>query len=137
MKTRFVLIALVVMVLGTTVQAKVLKKAVSYHHEGLELEGYLAYDDSIDGRRPAVLVVHEWWGLETYVRKRVEQLADMGYVAFGLDMYGKGKVTNHPEQAAEWAKQVNSNVRLWQQRALAGLEVLKNHPKADDDLRRR
>jgi dienelactone hydrolase len=97
----------------------------------LELEGYLAYDDSIDGRRPGILVVHEWWGLNEYVRKRVEQLAGMGYVAFGLDMYGKGKVTQHPKQAAEWMKQVNSNVRLWQQRALKGLELLKNHPKTD------
>jgi dienelactone hydrolase len=131
MKIRLVLIVLMAIVTGTTVHAKVLTKPVSYQHEGLELEGYLAYDDSIEGKRPAVLVVHEWWGLNDYVRKRVAQLAAMGYVAFGLDMYGKGKVTKHPQQAAEWMKQVNSNIDLWQQRALAGLEVLKKEPKTD------
>jgi len=131
MKIRLVLIVLMAIVIGTTVHANVLTKPVSYQHGDLELEGHLAYDDSIEGKRPAVLVVHEWWGLNDYVRKRVEQLAAMGYVAFGLDMYGKGKVTKHPQQAAEWMKQVNSNVDLWQQRALAGLEVLKNEPKTD------
>jgi dienelactone hydrolase len=55
----------------------------------------------------------------------------MGYVAFALDMYGKGKVTEHPKQASEWMRQTNSNVRLWQQRAVAGLEVLKKEPKTD------
>ena len=131
MKIRLVFMALMVVVLGTTVQAEVLKNAVSYQHDDLELEGYLAYDDSIEGKRPAILVVHEWWGLNDYARRRVEQLARMGYVSFGLDMYGKGKVTEHPEQAAEWVKQVNSNVRLWQQRALAGLEILKKDPRTD------
>ena len=131
MKIRLVFMVLLVVVLGTTVQAKVLKKAVSYQHGDLQLEGYLAHDDSIEGKRPAVLVVHEWWGLNDYARRRVEQLARMGYVSFALNMYGKGKVTKHPEQAAEWMKQVNSNVRLWQQRALAGLEVLKKNPRAD------
>jgi len=131
MKIRLVLMVLMAIVVGTTTQAEVLKKAVSYQHEDVKLEGYLAYDDSIEGKRPAVLVSHEWWGLNDYVRQRVERLAAMGYVAFGLDMYGKHKVTKHPQQAAEWMKQVNRDVHLWQQRALAGLEVLKKEPKTD------
>jgi dienelactone hydrolase len=131
MKIRLVFMVFMAIVIGTAVHAKVLTKPVSYQHGDLELEGRLAYDDSMKGKRAAVLVVHEWWGLNDYVRKRVEQLAAMGYVAFGLDMYGKGKVTKHPQQAAEWMKQVKSNVDLWQQRALAGLEVLKNEPKTD------
>lgn len=131
MKIRLAVMVLMVMAFGTTVQAKVVTKTVSYKHEGVQLEGYLAYDDSIKGKRPAVLVVHEWWGLNDYARRRVKQLAGMGYVAFGLDMYGKGKVTKHPAQAAEWMKQVRSNVRQWQQRALAGLEVLRKDPRTD------
>jgi dienelactone hydrolase len=75
--------------------------------------------------------VHEWWGLNDYARKRAEQLAGLGYVAFALDMYGKGKVTQHPKQAAEWMREVNQNIQLWQQRALAGLEVLKKEPTVD------
>ena len=131
MKIRVIVMALALVLIGTAGQAKLLRKAVIYQHEGEKLEGYLAYNDSFKGKRPAVLVVHEWWGLDDYARRRAEQLADLGYVAFALDMYGKGKVTTHPAQAGEWMKQINSNVQKWQQRALAGLEVLRKHPKVD------
>lgn len=133
MKTRFILIALILVGLTSNVQAKIMTKTISYQHDGVNLEGFLAYDDSIKGKRPAVLVVHEWWGLNDYARSRAEQLAGMGYVAFALDMYGKGKVTQHPSQAGEWMKQVRSNVDQWQQRALAGLAVLKKDPRTDVD----
>jgi dienelactone hydrolase len=133
MKMRLIFIAFMLVGLASTVQAKITTKTISYQHDGVNLEGFLAYDDSLKGKRPAVLVVHEWWGLNDYVRSRAEQLAGMGYVAFALDMYGKGKVTQHPSQAGEWMKQIRSNVYQWQQRALAGLEVLKNHPKTDVD----
>jgi dienelactone hydrolase len=119
------------LVFGTAVQAEIVAKNVSYEHDGIKLEGYLAYDDSIKEKRPGVLVVHEWWGLNDYARRRAEQLAELGYVAFALDMYGKGKVTEHPKQAGEWAKQINNNVDLWRKRAMAGLEVLKNEPNTD------
>ena len=131
MKIRFVLVALLLAGLASNVQAKITTKTISYQHDDVNLEGFLAYDDSIKGKRPAVLVVHEWWGLDDYARSRVEQLAGMGYVAFALDMYGKGKVTQHPSQAGEWMNQVRSNVYQWQQRAIAGLEVLKKDPRTD------
>lgn len=133
MITRFILIALILAGSASTAQAEVITKTISYQHDGVNLEGFLAYDDSVKGKRPALLVVHEWWGLNDYVRSRAEQLARMGYVAFALDMYGKGKVTRHPSQAGEWMKQIRSNVYQWQQRALAGLEVLKNDPRTDPD----
>lgn len=131
MKTRLALMVLMMILFGTNVQAKIVSKNVSYQHDGIELEGYLAYEDSFKGKQPAVLIVHEWWGLNDYARKRAEQLAAMGYIAFALDMYGKGKVTRHPKQAAEWMRQINSSVHLWQQRALAGLDVLKKEPRTD------
>jgi dienelactone hydrolase len=131
MKGRWVWIVFVMIVIGTSVHGEVVTKSVSYQHENLQLEGYLAYDDSIQGKRPGILVVHEWWGLTDYVRGRAAQLASMGYVAFALDMYGEKKVTQHPEQAGEWVKEVTSNVARWQQRAIAGLEVLKKDPRTD------
>ena len=131
MKMRFIFITSILVGLASTVQAKITTKTISYQHDGVNLEGFLAYDDSLKGKRPGVLVVHEWWGLNDYVRSRAEQLAKMGYVAFALDMYGKGKVTKHPSQAGEWMRQISSNVYQWQRRALAGLEVLKNHPNTD------
>jgi dienelactone hydrolase len=131
MKIKFMLVTLLLVGLASAVQAKIITHTISYQHDGVDLQGFLAYDDSIRGKRPAVLVVHEWWGLNDYARSRAEQLAGMGYVAFALDMYGKGKVTQHPSQAGEWMKQVRSNVYQWQQRALAGLEVLKKDPRTD------
>ncbi len=116
---------------ASTVEAKVLGSTVPYRHEGVDLAGYLAYDDSFGGKRPGILLVHEWWGLNDYVRRRADQLAGMGYVAFVVDMYGKGKVTEHPEDAAAWAQQVRGNIDLWRKRAMAGLEVLKADPGTD------
>ena len=111
--------------------ADVKTQVIPYEHAGTALEGHLAWDDSMEGRRPAVLVVHEWWGLSDYARRRAEQLAGMGYVAFALDMYGKGKVTEHPSQAGKWAGQVRKNMKDWQARAGSGLAVLQNHPLVD------
>jgi dienelactone hydrolase len=131
MKAKLAIMVLSLVVLGTTAQAKVVTKTVTYEHDKTTLQGYLAYDDSIKGRRPGVLVVHEWWGLNDYARKRAEQLAGMGYVAFALDMYGKGKATTHPQEAAEWAKEITSNLDFWGERALAGMKVLEKDPRVD------
>jgi dienelactone hydrolase len=131
MKLKLAISALVLGLLETSAQAKIVTKSVTYEHDKTALEGYLAYDDSIKGKRPGVLVVHEWWGLNDYARKRAEQLAHMGYVAFALDMYGKGKVTTHPQEASEWAKQITANVDFWGERALAGLKVLEKDPRVD------
>jgi dienelactone hydrolase len=76
--------------IAVSANAGVVSKSVQYTHEGTVLEGLLAYDDSIKGKRPGVLVVHEWWGLNDYVRSRVDKLAQLGYVAFAPDMHGKG-----------------------------------------------
>lgn len=133
MKRQFLAVVVTAIFLGTTAEAKVVGRAVTYEQGGVQLEGYLAYDDAVTGRRPGVLVVHEWWGLNGYARGRADQLAGLGYVAFAVDMYGKGRVTKHPEQAAAWAKEVNSNIQAWQQRALAGLEVLRKEPMTDPE----
>jgi len=131
MKMSILLVVSMIIISPALAEAKIVSKTVSYEHEGVPLEGYLAYDDAISGKRPAVLVVHEWWGLNEYARKRADELASMGYVAFALDMYGKGKVTKHPEEAGAWMKAVRNNLQLWQGRAMAGLEVLKNAEQTD------
>ena len=104
-------------------QAKIIRKPVAYEHAGVKLEGWLAYDDSVPGKRPGVLVVHEWWGLNDYARGRAEQLAALGYVAFALDMYGAGVVTSDPKKAGELAGQFYGKP-LMAQRARAGLDQL-------------
>lgn len=117
--------------IATGVQAEVRSERIEYRHGDTLLEGYLAYDDSMKGKRPGVLVVHEWWGLNDYAKRRTEQLARLGYIAFALDMYGKGKVTTDPKVAGEWAGTFRNDRPLGRARAAAGLEVLKSRPQVD------
>ena len=111
--------------------AKVQTKSIPYQHGEVALEGFLAWDDSVQGSRPGILVVHEWWGLNDYARQRAQQLASLGYVAFAVDMYGTGKVTTHPDQAGKWMNQVQANVSQWQARAIQGLAVLRKQNLVD------
>lgn len=111
--------------------AAVQTKSIVYKDGNVECRGFLAWDDAVQGPRPGVLVVHEWWGLDDYAKKRAEQLAELGYVALAADMYGEGKTTNHPDDARKMATEVRSNSQQWRQRALAALEVLKSQPQCD------
>lgn len=113
--------------------ADVQSKAVDYRDGDTALRGYLFWDDAREGRRPGVLVVHEWWGLNEYAKTRARQLAELGYVAFALDMYGVGKVTEHPEEASGWMKTINANSDAWVKRAAAGLDALKQQPGVDTE----
>ncbi len=131
MKYRPLLWIACVLAFSANVHAKVKVQPIPYTHGEVQLEGVLAYDDSLTGQRPGILVVHEWWGLNEYARKRAEQLAALGYVAFAVDMYGKGKVTDHGEQAGQWAEEVTSNLPVWHDRAMKGLKILEAHPQVD------
>jgi len=112
-------------------QAKVITKTIPYTINGVTMSGYYAYDDSIKGKRPGVLVVHEWWGHNEYARKRVRMLAELGYSAFSLDMYGDGKVANHPDNAKKFMTEVMSNMDGARQRYKKGLNVLKAQSATD------
>jgi dienelactone hydrolase len=125
-------IAFAVLLLFTTVARAEIKTAtVPYKVGDTECRGYLAYDDAIEGKRPGVLVVHEWWGLNDYAKKRTEELAKLGYVAFAADIYGEGKTTEHPADAGKMAGEVRANVGEWRKRAEAALDVLKDQPQTD------
>jgi dienelactone hydrolase len=113
--------------------AEIRSLVVEYRDGDTVLQGYLAWDDAIQGKRPGVLVVHEWWGLNDYVQTRARLLAGLGYVAFAPDMYGQGKATTHPDQAGEWMSQITANVKDWQRRAQAGLDVLRARDIVDPD----
>jgi dienelactone hydrolase len=114
-----------------SVKAAVQTKTIAYKEGGVECQGFLAWDDAIQGPRPGVLVVHEWWGLNDYARSRALELAKLGYVAFAADMYGEGKSTTHPKEAGEMATKVRTNIDHWRKRAEAALDVLKAQPQCD------
>ena len=122
----FVLSALAV---PLAARAKLISRAIAYEHDGVRLEGYLAYDDAYPFAsgghvgRPGILIAPEWWGLNDYVRGRADQLAGLGYVAFAIDMYGKGVTTTHAETAKRLAQPFYGS-ELMADRARAGLDQL-------------
>ena len=116
---------------ATQAGAEIQTKTIAYKDGDVGLTGVLAWDDAIQGPRPGVLVIHEWWGLNDHAKGRAMQLAKEGYVAFALDMYGDKKVTTHGKQAGEWMKQITSNIGLWKRRAELGLDVLQSRNQVD------
>lgn len=116
---------LLALLLIPAAQAEIRTKTIEYEDDGTPLTGYLYWDDATAGPRPGILVIHEWWGLNDYAKRRARQLAELGYVAFAADMYGHGRVTTDPEQANSWMQEVTADLAWWRQRARLGLEQLK------------
>lgn len=131
MKQWIVAVGLVVLAFGA--QAEIVGKEVTYRAGETTLKGYIAYDDSIIGKRPGVLVVHEWWGHNEYSRIRAEMLAEEGYTALALDMYGDGKQAGHPDEASKFAAHVRSNMPQAEARFRAAMELLKSHNTVDPE----
>jgi len=117
----------------TQANAAVVGKEISYRADDVDLKGYIAYDDATTVKRPGVVVVHEWWGLNDYARKRADMLAAAGYVAMAVDMYGDGRVATHPDDAGKFATAVRSNLPMARKRFLAGMNVLKANPYTDQE----
>ena len=112
-------------------EPKILGKTVDYSAQGVVMKGYLAYDESIQGKRPGVLVVHEWWGLNDYARRRARMLAELGYTALAVDMYGEGKQAMHPDDAKKFSSELMKNFDDAKARFLAAMEFLKQQPSVD------
>jgi dienelactone hydrolase len=129
MKYLFSIIILIL--LAVNVQAEVRTEVIEYKQGDAVLEGYLAYDDAVKGKRPSVLIVHEWMGVNNYVKKRAEQLAKLGYVAFAADIYGKGVRPKNSDEAAAESKKYKTDRQLMRDRVNAGLDVLKKHKLVD------
>lgn len=126
-----VLMILLFFTVAISSQAAVKHEEVQYTANGVTMKGYLAYDDAVKGKRPGVLVVHEWWGHNDYVRRRANMLAELGYTALAVDMYGDGKQAAHPDDAGKFAGQVMQNMPEAKARFLAAMELLKRHNTTD------
>jgi len=121
------------MFFGSTVMAAIKTETINYKAGDTNLKGFLAYDDSTTAKRPAIIVAPEWWGLTDYPQHRAQQLAELGYVAFAIDMYGDGKTTDDAKEAGAWAGDIHKNPQIATQRAGAALQALKNQPMVDAD----
>jgi dienelactone hydrolase len=112
-------------------EPSIITKEVTYTADGTTLKGVLAYDTSMTGQRPGIIVVHEWWGLNQYARDRAEMLAKLGYIAFAIDMYGNGTIADHPKDAGKFAMAVMQQMDTAKARFNAGLKLLKEQPQTD------
>lgn len=117
--------------LAASAQAEVRGEPVEYPAGGTTMKGYLAYDDAVPGKRPGILVVHEWWGHDEYARKRARMLAGLGYTALAVDMYGDGKQAEHPDEAGKFSGEIRKNMELGRERFLAARRVLEGHRLTD------
>ncbi len=120
-----------VAIMATSALAAIKTEAVEYKDGQTVLEGVLAYEESAKAPRPLVLVVHEWWGLNDYAKGRARQLAELGYVAFAVDMYGKGVLAKDAKQAGDLAGKFRSDRKLMRQRITAALEAVRSNPRVD------
>lgn len=91
----------------------------------------LAWDDAVKVQRPGVLVFPEWWGLTDYAKARAQQLAQLGYVAMAVDVYGNGQTTEDPKQAAEWATVYKSDRKLFRARCTQALDTFRKLREVD------
>ncbi|HEY5744415.1 MAG TPA: dienelactone hydrolase family protein [Terrimicrobiaceae bacterium] len=123
--------ALALTFLAYPLRAAIKTEEVKYSEGGTTLKGFLAWDDATSDKRPGILVVHEWWGLNDYARHRAKQLAELGYTAFAVDMYGDGKVADHPKDAGAFAASVMKDPQVALARFRAALEVLKSQTTVD------
>ncbi|MFT3692744.1 MAG: dienelactone hydrolase family protein [Kofleriaceae bacterium] len=130
MKYALILLVAVCSLAGTA-HAKVQNKLVEYKLGDVTMEGYMAWDDAVKGKRPGVLVVHAWMGLDDNARKRADMLAGLGYVAFAADIYGKGVRPKSPDEAGKLAGQYKKDRKLLRDRVNAGFAEMLKQPNVD------
>ena len=133
MRIAGVLVLTIVLMFDAVVSAdpKIKGEPVEYKAGGVTMKGYLAYVENIKGKRPGVLVVHEWWGQNEYARKRARMLAELGYTALAVDMYGEGKQATHPDDAAKFSSETMKNFDTAKARFEAAMVFLKKQQTVD------
>lgn len=122
---------MILLLIGSSAQAALREQPIDYRAGDTTLKGYLVWDDKISGKRPGVLVVHEFWGLNDYARTRARMLAELGYTALAVDMYGDGKIGEHPKEASEFMNAVLSHADIAKARFVAARDLLAQQPSVD------
>jgi dienelactone hydrolase len=111
---------------------EIILKDVPYVQNGISFKGFLAHDTQTTERRPAVIIAHEWWGLNDFAKAKVVSLAALGYVAFAVDLYGNGRTTSDAQEAAAMAREVRGTP-LMRERIVAGYSILKKMNIVDSE----
>jgi dienelactone hydrolase len=129
--SRTMMVIAALMASASLAGAAVVTREVEYRQGDTVLLGLMAWDGAAQGKRPGVLVVHEWWGHNLHARNQAKRLARAGYVAFALDLYGKGKVTAHPQEAQGFMEEAMRDPGAVAARFDAGLEELRKDIHVD------
>ncbi len=129
-RTTVTIVAAALAIAGAA-RAEVKTQEIEYRQGDTVLKGFLAYDDAAKGKRPGILVVHEWWGNNAHARNAATKLAKAGYVGFALDMFGEGKSTTHPEDAKAFVAEATKDPAVKKARFEAALEQLVAQPQVD------
>ena len=115
----------------TTKQPGIKTEIAKYSSDTVTMNGYVAYDSGSTGKRPVVMIIHEWWGLNDYTRQRARQIAELGYVAFAVDMFGNGKTVESPSEALAMVEPLYGNTELIKTRFNAALAKAKMYGEVD------
>jgi dienelactone hydrolase len=142
MKTRSFFKSILICIIMLTISSKgksnnlpsnIKEEIVTYTADGMTFKGFIAYDDNIKGKRPAILVVHEWWGLNDYTKMRARKLAELGYIAMAADVFGNGKIATNPTEAQEFTTPFYKDPNLSKSRLDAALKKIKEYAQTDPD----
>lgn len=114
-----------------TMEPKLKEENITYSGDSITMNGFVVYDENKEGARPAVLVVHEWWGLNDYSKMRARELATLGYIAMAVDMYGNGKQADNPDSAGKLATPFYMNTQMAKTRFDAALAKIKTYSQTD------
>jgi dienelactone hydrolase len=115
----------------TKEEPSIVRREVLYSAGGTTMKGYISYDGNKKGKRPGIIVVHEWWGNNDYSRRRADMLADSGYIALAVDMFGEGKQADNPKDAQQMASFIGQNPDTAKVRFMAGVALLKEQEETD------
>lgn len=107
------------------------EEMTTYNADGMTFQGFVAYDQSIKGKRPAILVVHEWWGLNDYTKMRARKLAELGYIVMAVDMFGDGKIAANPKEAQDFTMPFYKDTQLTKTRMDAAIKKIKEYAQTD------
>lgn len=110
---------------------KLKEENITYKIDSLTMDGYIVYDENTEGKRPAILVVHEWWGLNDYAKSRARQLAELGYIAMAIDMYGNGRRADNPTDAGNLAMPFYKDPAMAKKHFDAALNKFRSYAQVD------
>jgi len=125
------MILTILTILAFPVTSTAAGKEIAYTSGDTTLKGYIATPEASSGKSPGVLVVHEWWGHNDYARTRADMLAELGYTALAVDMYGDGKTAAHPDDAGKFSSAVKNNMPVARARFEAALNLLRSQSGVD------